>query len=183
MMTRFKFSLRTMFVALTIAVTSVWLFSRLPREMTVVGNDKWTAKYRGFGLNDGRGMFGKQYFEFAIDDLPYRTWQITYSNGDYGNASCFYPNGKIALEGECRIEFSQHEAYPLIDDLKNATSYYPNGEIAARVIAGSGTAIWFYPDGVKNWECEYESGVRTRFLQYAPDGTIRHDERIRRESR
>jgi hypothetical protein len=157
---------------MTLATVVLFGFSRIPREMTIVGNQKWKARYYGYGLHDGPGIFGKKYFAFSIDDLPFRTWKISYSGGEYGKALCLYPNGEKALEGECRIEVSRNQVYPITDDLRNAISYLPSGEISGRVIDGSGTAIWYYPDGTKNWECEYESGVRTRILQYAPDGAI-----------
>ena len=121
---------------------------------------------------NGRSLFGRRYYEFAVDDLPRRTWLIHYHGGKYADAISRYPDGTTSLTGRCRIERTDSVVYPLIDDLADAISYTPTGTVAARVTEGSGKAILFYPNGNKNWEMTYEGFNRTGCLHFDEDGTL-----------
>ena len=172
-MPRPRFSLRALLLLPLVLAVAVGFFANRSHEQVVLGNDDYRAFYRGLGWDNGSGITGRRYYAFTIDDLPYRTWSISYSGGDYGDAVCRYPDGTLALEGECRIEFTTYEAYPLVDELRNAKSYSPDGKLAASVVNGTGRAMWFYPDGALQWEVRYDSGERTLLRHFGRDGTLR----------
>ena len=172
-MRRFRFSLRILLLLPLLFAVGIAFVAYRSHEQTVLGNERYKAFYRGLGWTNGPGITGRRYYAFTIDDSPYRTWAISYSGGDYADAICRYPDGTLAIEGECRIEFSSDEAFPLIDDLRNAKSYSPDGTLTATVTDGSGRAMWFYPDGTLNWDVHYALGERTLLRHYEQDGSLR----------
>jgi hypothetical protein len=76
------------------------------------------------------------------------------------------------MQGECRIEFTADEAFPMIDELRNAKSYTPDGQLVASVVDGTGHAMLFYPNGVLHWEIHFISGNRTRLKHFNQDGSL-----------
>ena len=123
----------------------------------------------------------RQLFTLADDDLL--PWMLRHENDSVAIQSAWetvelsvpvvdgkgtykprYPDGTTSLTGRCRIERTDSEVYPLIDDLADVISCTPTGTVAARVTEGSGKAILFYPNGNKNWEMTYEGFNRTGCL-------------------
>lgn len=147
-------------------------FASTPRTTIILGNERWTATYTGLDWFEGQNIFGRQYYEFAVDDLPQRTWLIKYRGGDYADAVARYPDGKIALSGRCRVERKHSKVYPLIDDLSDAVSYNPKGTIVSRVANGSGKAVLFHPNGNKDWEVTYDRFIRTHWVRFDEDGKL-----------
>lgn len=175
MATTMRFRLRTLLLLPAVLSLTIFGAASVPRSETLLNNDRWKGHYTGLGWSQERGIFGKRYFKFTVDDLPRRFWVIHYDGGEFGDAECRYPDGSISLTGRCRVERTETQTYPLIDDLSDATSYTPTGDVAAKVTNGSGSAILFYPDGTKNWETEYAHHQRVRYLHFDTDGSLLAD--------
>lgn len=142
------------------------------KTRTLETSSKWSASYSGLGIVDSNGVFGFQYREFLIDDLPNRTWSVSRVNSDCHPMVGYYPDGSICAKGFCRIEGTGRNMYPLIDEVCEATTYKPDGTVGSRVVNGTGRFALYFPDGTLNWEFVFADYERISYSHWDEDGEL-----------
>jgi hypothetical protein len=173
---RAQFNTRTVLafvsVIAVVLVIAIVALSNASRSRRLAVHDRWTGRYTGMGLADTNDILGFRYYEFVIDDLPYRTWIVSYQRREFNEVTAYFPDGSVCLVGTCRVEGTGREMYPLIDALGSATTYRPDGSIAGTVQDGHGEVYLHYPNGPVQWKMEYEDHERISWSLWNEDGTL-----------
>lgn len=169
---RLRFSTRALLGGVLLVAVVLGAVSMYPRTTTLAINDRWTGYYTGLGVADTNDFLGFNFYEFRVDDSPYRIWTISNERLEYNTITGYYPDGAACLIGTCRIEGEGRDLCPLIDALGSATSYRPDGTIAAVMQDGNGESQLFYPSGQLQWEATYENYERVSWSHWNEDGTL-----------
>ena len=131
------------------------------RKVVLRINSKWNAQVVGLGLRDDQSLLGLRYLSFDIDDSPYSRIVVINQNQTYNPMVIYYPNGKVMVQGSCKIKIDGENTYPLIDEIDNVICYKIDGQIGAQVVDGTGTMMTYHPTGEPHWVSTYENYERT----------------------
>ncbi len=133
--------------------------------------DYFTGYYRGFGLGDQPGFFGKNYFgvrfegEGAIVDSQF----LSHDTARFVDR---FTDGRVRAEGECRIEWiNPDEPDPdFWNAVLNAKYYDPQGNLASEIVNGTGVQTYWTSDGAKVWERTVKQGKTSELRRWSPTG-------------
>ncbi len=131
--------------------------------------------YRGFGFNDGTGIFGKRWYAVTFDPEDDGShWQFEFIEPGYNPFKAYYADGTLQQEGECLIEVMGFEngPYPDWHNLRWAKCYRPDGSLGSEVIDGTGIQTQWMPGGTKTWELELLNYQRTAHTMWYPNGQL-----------
>jgi hypothetical protein len=160
--------------ALTAAVWLAWWWPKsCPLQMNV---DYFTGCYRGFGMGDQPGFFGKNYFgirfegEGAIVDSHF----LSHDTARFVDR---FADGRVRSEGECRIEWiNPYEPdADFWNAVLNAKYYDPKGNLASEIVDGTGVQTYWTSDGVKVWEHTLKDGKSTHLRTWNINGESRSE--------
>ncbi len=132
--------------------------------------------YRGFGFNDGTGIFGRRWYAVTFDpEHDGSHWQFKFIDSGYNPYKAFYSDGSLQQEGKCRIEIMglEYAPYPNWSDLEWAKCYRPDGSLGSKIVDGTGTQTQWMQDGTKVWELELVDYERVAHTRWYPNGQLR----------
>lgn len=162
-------------IILTILLVVPFIFWAWPKSHTLTVSDYFVGHYKGFGIPGVENpVFGKKYYLVTINLPEVGYFKVKYSRQGYNDFKRFYPNGTLAEEGQCLVELYGYPLEPVPDysDLLWSKCYKPDGSLYSEVKNGTGTQIYWAPDGVKTWELELADFKRVRLSMWHPNGQL-----------
>jgi hypothetical protein len=164
----------TLAILVAVILAGLCTYWAYPKKITMDVHPSYTGYYRGFGLDDSQGFFGKRFAKVLWQESD--GYGICWTKKDgYNPYKRWYDNGSIRGEGECLVLISGWKQ-PMVDwnDLKWANCYRPDGSVGSEVRDGTGIqTIWSEP-GVKIWELELKDYKRVQLKQWYPSGALAH---------
>ena len=157
-------------VLVVLGVSAWWVW---PKSQPLTVHPSYVGLYRGLGLTDDDGFFGKSYYHVTISDEYGRT-EVCYSKPGYNRFRGFYKDGTLRAEGECLVELTGHPKLPCPDvhSVRFGEYYTPDGTLASEIEDGAGVQTYWTPDGVKTWELELRDFKRVRHAMWYPSGQL-----------
>ncbi len=155
------------FVGIALTVAYYW-----PRQAHWLDMREVTGHYHGLGLVDTPGFLGKNYFRIEV------RWDGLYVVAEldqygYNSFRMYYPNGRLAAEGECLVEWNGlHQPMVIIEDIRQGKFYRPDGTLDGEVIDGTGVQRTWTPEGTLTWELHLKNGQRTSASMWYPNGQV-----------
>lgn len=176
MRARIRFSLKKLLLVpavVSIVLAGLWWWPK--SQPLSINEDVYTGYYRGLGLSDGTGFYGKQFFRLVVDDGTNGYWEVDYSQPGYNSYCGFYPNGTCREVGECFVEINGGDLDPAPDsnDVKSGKYYKPDGTLGSEVADGTGTQTLWYLDGKKRWELVLHDYKRVQHSVWYENGQLR----------
>jgi antitoxin component YwqK of YwqJK toxin-antitoxin module len=159
-------------IILFMAVFAWWAW---PRSHTLSVSLYCTGHYRGFGVAGAEGpILGKRYYRITVN-IPGEWYsKVEYKRAGYNDFKRFYPNGTLAEEGQCMVKpYNSPEPMPNHHDLLSSKCYKPDGALCSEVRNGTGTQMFWSPDGVKTGEVVLADFKRVRLSMWYPNGQPR----------
>ncbi|MDZ4782592.1 MAG: hypothetical protein SGJ19_20285 [Planctomycetia bacterium] len=156
--------------ALTAAIWLAWWWPKsCPLQMNV---DYFTGYYRGFGLGDQPGFFGKNYFAVRFTDTKEigGVVESRFLSHDKARFVDRFVDGRLRAEGECRIEWLAEPDPDFSYGVLNAKYYDPQGKLASEIVDGTGVQTYWAINGVKVWERTVKQGKTTELRRWSPTG-------------
>ena len=140
-----------------------------------INREFYTGYYRGLGLTDDVGFFGKNYFRLVIDDGDSGYWEVDYRRPGFNPYRGYYPNGMCREEGECFVEINGDVLDPDPDsnNVRSGKYYRPDGTLGSEVVDGTGIQTLWFPDGTKRWELVLRDYRRVRHSIWYENGQLR----------
>ena len=140
-----------------------------------VSPDYMQFLYRGFAINDGTSIFGKQLFAVAMEnEFDGSHWRVECITEKYNPYKAYYSDGTLLHEGECMNQFMYFADGPYPDwyDVRWAKCYKPDGSLGSEVIDGTGTQMIWLQDGTKIWELKLANYQRAAHTKWYPNGQL-----------
>ena len=159
-------------IVLFVGVFAWWAW---PKSHTLSVSPCCTGHYRGFGVGGAEGpILGKRYYQITVN-VPGESYsKVEYKRAGYNDFKRFYPNGTLAEEGQCMVEpYTSPEPIPNHHDLLWSKCYKPDGALCSEVRNGTGTQMFWSPDGVKTGEVVLADFKRVRLSIWYPNGQLR----------
>jgi antitoxin component YwqK of YwqJK toxin-antitoxin module len=117
-------------------------------------------------------ILGKRYYlvTFSHKDI---NLEVKYERPGHNCFKRFYPDGRLAEEGECLVElYNAGEPIPDESDVLWSKSYKPDGTLGSEVKNGTGTQIYWNANGIKIWELELADFKRVRHSKWYANGQL-----------
>lgn len=161
-------------IILAIFLFAAFILWAWPKSHTLTVSDYFVGHYRGFGIPGFENpVLGKRYYLVNINLHGVGYFKVKHRGPGYNDFKRFYPNGTLAEEGQCLVEYyDSPEPVPDYHNLLWSKCYKPNGSLCSEVKNGTGTQIYWSPDGVKTWELELADFKRTRHSMWHPNGQL-----------
>jgi len=164
--------LLVLFLILAVAIGTYWTFpKRTPMEIS----PNVTGFYRGFGLHDGKGILGKNYFKISWNEYSVLV-ECSVRGMGFNRYRCWYPSGALLEEGECLVESSGFYHQPVVDrhHVKWAKCYKPDGSLGSEISNGTGVQTNWTSGGTKIWELQLKNYKRVKLRTWYSSGAIAH---------
>ncbi len=120
----------------------------------------------------------KRYYAISERD-PYTGLftLVMYEEDGHNPFFAYYENGQIAGKGHVKVktQMPDNQIIHNMDDIKDAAYYDPDGNLVSTIQDGTGTQIFYYPDGTKQWELELDNYLRKSAKMWDKDGTLKFD--------
>lgn len=161
-------------IILVVFLVVALIFWAWPKSHTLSVSDYFVGHYRGFGIPGFENpVLGKRYYLVTINLPGVGYFKVKHRGPGYNDFKRFYPNGKLAEEGQCLVEyFDSPEPEPDYHNLLWSKCYKPDGSLCSEVKNGTGTQIYWNPDGVKTWELELADFKRVHLSMWHPNGQL-----------
>lgn len=161
-------------IILAVVLVVALIFWAWPKSHTLTVSDYFVGHYRGFGIPGFENpVLGKRYYLVTINLPGAGYFKVKHRGPGYNDFKRFYPNGKLAEEGQCLVEyFDSPEPEPDYHNLLWSKCYKPDGSLCSEVKNGTGTQIYWAPDGIKTWELELADFKRVRLSTWHPNGQL-----------
>ena len=172
----FQFSLRTLLLIPTLFALVVSLLWAWPKSRGLSVSPTFIGHYRGLGLWEGPGLFGRSYYRitFSSTDPEDGLCEVYFSGYGFNRFRGEYPNGVLREEGECLVEPNgdSEDPMPDIHQVKWGNYYRPDGSLGSEIRDGTGVQIYWSREGVKLWELELRNFQRVRVSWWYPNGKL-----------
>jgi hypothetical protein len=131
--------------------------------------------YRGFGLTDERGLFGKYYYRIdTVLTLPEDgVCTIDYTDGSETHPffAC-YPDGRIRAKGHCKVTLDNLRQPISMQNIIDGVFLSPDGSITSQIEDGTGVETYWTFDGIKIWEASKVMSQATRVTMWHRNGQL-----------
>jgi hypothetical protein len=173
----YQFSLRTLLLIPTLFALVVAILWAWPKSRGLSIGLDYIGHYRGLGLWEGPGPFGRSYYRltFHSTDAEDGLCEVYFSGYGFNRFREKYPNGVFRQEGECLVEpngFPEADPLPDIHHVKWGKHYRPDGSLGSEIRDGTGVQIFWSPEGVKLWELELRNFQRVRLCWWYRSGKL-----------
>jgi hypothetical protein len=164
--------LRTLIIIILVFL-SVFGWWAWPKKHTLSVSRYHVGHYTGFGIAGAESpVFGKRYYLVTVTYDGFKL-EVKYDRPGYNPFKRSYPDGTLAEEGECMVEcYDPAEPVPDESDLLWSRCYKPDGTLGSEVKNGTGTQIYWSPEGVKIWELELVDFKKVRSSIWHPNGQL-----------
>ncbi len=177
---RFVHSLRWPLSVLIVLAMALFAWYAIPKKQVLTGPYSGVAYYRGFGLTNNGGIWGKHFYaaDFTFEhehDYWYTKYDVQSRGGGRAYFKGYYKHGAIAYEGECLIAFSP-QGHPSQLDLMCGpwVKYYkPDGTLGSQAVDGTGLHVWWTQNGEKTAQIETAQGKQLYVTRWYPSGQLR----------
>ena len=162
-------------IILAIVLVAAFIFWGWPKKHTLTVSEYVVGHYRGFGIPGFENpVLGKKYYLVTINHPGEGYWNVKYKRSGYNDFKRFYPNGTLAEEGQCLVKLYNYppEPVPNESDVLWSKCYKPDGSLCSEVKNGTGTQIYWSPDGVKTWELELADFKRVHLSMWHKNGQL-----------
>ena len=176
---KFRFSIWSYFIASTCVIVALAIPYWIPKQQVLSVHDAYVGYYRGLGITEGNGYFGRNWFKIKVDEGSEGYWEVRVSGQDYHKYIGYYRDGQIREEGYCAIEiYNNYDGIvPNRHDLLNAKFYDPNGKLISEVTNKTGKQILCYPNGQWKWELDLDKGKYAQLKTWHRNGQLASVER------
>ena len=171
-----RYSLRTLLIFLTVLPCGLGVLLYWPKSEPLRLNERYyTVYYRGLGWNDENSWLGKRHYKVIqrYDESGVYS-EIDFSGEGYNSFRSYYPDGRLSQEGRCYVEImgSPYQPFPDTHDVPEAKCYKPDGSLGSAVENGTGTQLFWFPDGQLQWRLELKDHERVLCEMWLADGTL-----------
>lgn len=134
-------------IILAIFLVAAFIFWAWPKSHTLTVSDYFVGHYRGFGIPGFENpVLGKRYYLVTINLPGVGYFKVKLRCPGYNDFKRFYPNGTLAEEGQCLVEYCDSpEPLPDYHNLLWSKCYKPDGTLCSEVKNGTGTQIYGPP--------------------------------------
>ncbi|QDT01396.1 toxin-antitoxin system YwqK family antitoxin [Adhaeretor mobilis] len=157
-----------------LVVMSIYVY---PRQQELSFNPAYIGTYRGVGLHDGAGYFGKNWFRVHWETDDGISTEVLIDDYGYGPFQSYYPDGELRGTGLCLVEPNGGMEDPMPDehDVLQGKFYAPDGSLLSEVINGTGTQTLCDAAGNIIWKLRLKAGTRREHWMFSSDGvTLSH---------
>lgn len=173
---KIRFSLRTLLVAMAIVAVAIALPYWIPKRQVLSYNDAYVGYYRGLGLTDGGGYFGRNWYYVIVHEDIEGYWEVDINGLGYNDYRGYYGNGTLREHGQCIVrENGGGEIAPFRHDLLNAKFYDPDGNLISEVKNRTGKQILCHADGQPWWELDLLEGKYAHLKGWYANGQLSHE--------
>jgi len=167
-------SVKTSSIVFFILILSFVVGWAWPKSHTLSVSPYHFGYYRGFGLPGvANPIFGNRYYLITVNVPDEGYLKVKYRRPGYNRFKRFYPDGRLAEEGECMVEpYGSAEPVPDQHDLLWSKCYEPDGTMCSEVKNGIGTQIYWTPQAVRRWELELADFKRVCHSMWYSNGQL-----------
>lgn len=149
----------------------------IPKRQVLSVNDAYIGYYRGLGLIDRSGYFGRNWYRVVVHEDLDGYWEVDVTRLGYNQYRGYYRNGVLREEGLCMVEENGGGAdiTPIRTDLLNAKFYDPKGNLISEVKNKTGRQILCNPNGKPFWQLDLLDGQYTSVKMWHSNGQLIHE--------
>lgn len=169
-----EMKLKTLIIII-IVFLSMFAWWAWPKSHHLSVSKYFVGHYRGFGISGAEGpIFGKRYYLVTINFPGEGYSKVKYKRPGYNDFKRFYPDGTLAEEGQCLVELYSYPPEPEPDyhNVLWSKCYKPDGTMCSEIKNGTGTQIYWTPEGVKVWELELADFKRVCHSTWYQNGQL-----------
>lgn len=172
------FSTRTLLVIVTLCALGIAVRYWVPKSQVLEIHDSYVGYYRGLGITDGSGYFGKNWYRIVVHEGN-GYWEVDVNGLGYAPYRGYYETGVLREEGTCMVSENGWDIAADRHDLQHGSFYDPQGELVSRVKNGTGKQVLFYPDGTRSWELDLIDGRYSHVKMWHSNGQLVHESEYR----
>ncbi len=174
---RIRFSLRAMFIAVACFAIAMAVPYWIPKRQVLTLNDAYVGYYRGLGLTQRRGYFGRNWFRVVVHEDADGYWEVDVRGLGYNKYRGYYGSGQLREEGLCMVEENGggYDIQPNRHDLLSAKFYDPNGKLISEVKNKTGKQVLCHASGQRLWELDLLDGKYSHVKRWYKNGQLAHE--------
>lgn len=153
------------------AVVSYWV----PKSQVLPINDSYVGYYRGLGMTDESGYFGKNWFRIVVDDGDGGYWEVHVNGVGYSPYRGFYSTGELREVGLCMVEKIGTSIVPDRHDILDGLYYNPEGQLISEIHDGTGKQILLSAEGKPSWELDLINGKYSNAKLWYDNGQLAYE--------
>lgn len=177
---KLQFSVRALLLVTSLCCVLVVVPYWWPKKTGLAINPEYyVGYYRGLGLTDDPGYFGKDYYRIVVTEDTEGFWEVDVKTLGYNRYRGYYSNGALREEGWCMVEKNAFDIAPMRHDIRDGTYYSPDGELLSEIKNRNGKQILCYDNGQPAWELVLVDGKYSHAKMWYRNGQLAHESRYR----
>lgn len=170
-----------MFIAVACSAIAMAVPYWIPKRQVLTLNDAYVGYYRGLGLTQRRGYFGRNWFRVVVHEDADGYWEVDVSGLGYNKYRGYYGSGQLREEGLCMVEENGggYDIAPNRHDLLSAKFYDPNGKLISEVKNRTGKQVLCHASGQRLWELDLLDGEYAHLRKWYKNGQLAHESAYR----